>query len=118
MNPRTGEIWWVEYGQPHPQQPALQRPALVISPAEPETWSYENLVTVPFTKRNRNKFSEVQIESQLPILAFQLRVGLNVNLSAQCHPIHFSIEWDTSIPRVGIASDGRCSLSLTLTSRG
>jgi mRNA-degrading endonuclease toxin of MazEF toxin-antitoxin module len=77
MIPRTGEIWWVEYGQPQPHQPAMKRPALVISPAEPETWSYKNLVTVPFTKRNRDKFSEIQIDPTSD-------TGLSIKSFAQC----------------------------------
>jgi mRNA-degrading endonuclease toxin of MazEF toxin-antitoxin module len=93
MIPRTGEIWWVEYGQPHPQQPALRRPALVISPAEPETWSYENLVTVPFTKRNRNKCSEIQINPNSD-------TGLSITSWAQCELVR-SMPFNSFLHRMG-----------------
>ena len=62
MSPKTGEIWWVDFGDKQPRRVAKRRPAIVMAPFETEDWEYQNFIMVPLTKSDRHKPSEIAID--------------------------------------------------------
>ena len=94
MSPKTGEIWWVDFGVKQKNRPAKLRPALVIAPFETDEWEYNNHVMVPITKRYRDKPSDVTI---IP----SDENGLPVKCYAQCELLT-SMPSSTCVERMGV----------------
>lgn len=55
--PDAGDIWIVDFGEPHPGEPARRRPAFVVSAPSPR-----HVFLVPLTTARRRLDAHVEIE--------------------------------------------------------
>ncbi len=56
------ELWLVDFGDPHPGEPAHQRPAVVIGPPNTFGPEFPYAVLVPLTTRRRGLSLHVEVE--------------------------------------------------------
>lgn len=65
MNPRRGEVWLVDFGEPIGREQAGQRPAVVVS-ADPLNDSRAGVVIViPTTRSRRGLPSHVEVDTAI-----------------------------------------------------
>ena len=59
--PRAGEIWFTDFGNPYPHEPAGRRPAVIIGPRTNRTTSLPFVFAVPITTTLRQSVCHSEI---------------------------------------------------------
>ena len=88
------DLWLVDFGGPHPGEPAAQRPALVVGPPDTFGPQFPYVILSPLTTRNRGLSLHIEVE---PTPA----TGLNDTSYIQCELIR-SINRNRLIHRLGV----------------
>jgi mRNA interferase MazF len=63
LNPRRGEVWLVDFGEPIGHEPASIRPAVIVSADEANAGPGMLVAVVPTTTRDRRLPLHVPVES-------------------------------------------------------
>ena len=74
------DLWLVDFGDPHPGEPAALRPALVLGPPDTFGPDFPFVIVVPLTTTRRGLSLHVEIESST-------ETGLDDISYAQCELI-------------------------------
>ena len=59
--PRAGEIWFTDFGDPYPHEPAGRRPAVIIGPRTNRATSLPFVFAVPITTTLRKSVCHIEI---------------------------------------------------------
>jgi mRNA-degrading endonuclease toxin of MazEF toxin-antitoxin module len=59
--PRAGEIWFTDFGDPFPHEPAGRRPAVIIGPRTSRSSSLPFVFAVPITTTLRKSVCHIEI---------------------------------------------------------
>lgn len=73
----TGELWLVDFGEPHPGQPASFRPALILGPPDTFGDAFPFVMLAPLTTSARRLEIHVKVEPTP-------RTGLDETSFVQC----------------------------------
>lgn len=87
------ELWLVDFGEPHPGEPALRRPALVLGPPDTFGSSFPLVIVAPLT----TTFRGLSLHVEVPATA---TTGLRHTSYVQCELIR-SINARRLVHRVG-----------------
>lgn len=60
-----GELWLVDFGEPHPGEPAAHRPALVIGPPDTFGSSFPFAIVTPLTTTRHGLSLHVEVDPTL-----------------------------------------------------
>lgn len=105
MNPRRGEVWLVDFGEPVGREQAGHRPAVVVS-ADPLNESRADVViVVPCTTAHRGLPSHIEIEPGVS--------GLDEESYAKCEDVK-SISEQRFVTRLG-AVNPECLFAIRRT---
>ena len=74
------DLWLVDFGDPHPGEPASHRPALVLGPPGPFGPSFPFVIVAPLTTTRRGLSLHVEVEAGA-------RTGLASTSYVQCELI-------------------------------
>lgn len=55
------ELWLVDFGEPHPSEPAFQRPALVLGPPDIFGIGFPLVIVAPLTTTDRSLSLHVEV---------------------------------------------------------
>jgi mRNA interferase MazF len=88
------DLWLVDFGPPHPGEPAAQRPALVVGPPETFGPRFPYVILVPLTATRRDLPFHVEIEASNAS-------GLDRRSYAQCELLR-SVNANRLVHRLGI----------------
>ena len=88
------DLWLVDFGEPHPSEPAFQRPALVLGPPNTFGATFPTVIVAPLTTTNRSLSLHGEVGA-----TFQ--TGLNQTSFVQCEMIR-SINKIRLIDRLGV----------------
>jgi len=91
------ELWLVDFGEPHPGEPALHRPALMLGPPATFGPDFPYVIVAPLTTTHRGLSIHVEVEASS-------RTGLNEISYIQCELIR-SINRRRLVHRLGSVSD-------------
>ena len=58
------ELWLVDFGTPHPAEPAHHRPALVVGPPEVFGSAFPFVIVLPLTTARRDLSFHVEVEAR------------------------------------------------------
>ena len=101
--PSVNEIWQVDFGEPHPGEPAKTRPAIVLGPPNVNYRPNVPVMVVPLTTSRRGLKSHVEIEATAA-------TGLRSASYAQCELLR-SVASTRLVRRLGSAgSDDACGV--------
>lgn len=56
------DLWLVDFGPPHPAEPAFRRPALIVGPPDSFGWEFPVSIVVPLTTARRDLACHVEVE--------------------------------------------------------
>lgn len=96
MNPRRGEVWLVDFGDPIGREQAGRRPAVVISSDSLNDSRAGVVIMVPITTTHRDLPSHIEIDSASS--------GLDEVSYAKCEDVK-SISERRLVGRLGAVSD-------------
>ena len=74
------DLWLVDFGDPHPGEPAAHRPALILGPPDTFGPGFPFVIVVPLTTARRGLSLHVEIESSAD-------TGLDATSYIQCELI-------------------------------
>ena len=92
------ELWRCDFGEPHPGEPAFQRPALVLGPPDTFGPTFPFAIVVPLTTTRRGLSLHVEVEAGG-------RTGLDATSYVQCELIR-SINRRRLVHRLGQVDAG------------
>jgi mRNA interferase MazF len=92
------DLWLVDFGEPFPSEPALQRPALVIGPPDTFGPGFPFVIVTPLTTARRGLSLHVEVEAGAD-------TGLDQTSYVQCELIR-SINRSRLVHRLGAVSRG------------
>ncbi len=87
------ELWLVDFGEPHPGEPALVRPALVLGPPDYFGTGFPLVIVAPLTTTDRSLSLHVEVPSTTG-------TGLRQTSFVQCELIR-SINGTRLLERLG-----------------
>lgn len=87
------EVWLVDFGEPHPGEPASQRPALVLGPPDTFGTGFPLVFVVPLTTTDRSLSLHVEVQATA-------ENGLHQRSFAQCELLR-SINKRRLVDRLG-----------------
>ena len=61
--PGIDELWKVDFGEPHPGEPAEERPALILGPDNLSVNPYVPVILVPLTTTSRSIRTHIAVDS-------------------------------------------------------
>ena len=88
------DLWLVDFGQPHPGEPASQRPALVLGPPETFGSRFPVVIVAPLTTTDRS----LSLHVEVPATAL---TGLRQKSYVQCELIR-SVHTRRLMHRLGV----------------
>ena len=87
------DLWLVDFGEPHPGEPAFQRPALVLGPPDTFGTGFPVVFVIPLTTKDRSLSLHVEVQATT-------ETGLRQRSFAQCELLR-SINKRRLIDRLG-----------------
>jgi mRNA interferase MazF len=87
------DIWLVDFGEPHPAEPALHRPGLVIGPPDTFGPEFPFVIVTPLTTTHRALSLHVEVEASAA-------TGLDDTSYIQCELIR-SVNQNRLVHRLG-----------------
>ncbi len=91
----TDDLWLVDFGEPHPGEPASVRPALVLGPPDTFGSAFPFVIVAPLTTKRRGLSIHVEVDAT-PV------TGLDETSYVQCELLR-SISRRRLLHRVGAA---------------
>ncbi len=88
------DFWLVDFGSPHPAEPASRRPALVVGPPDSFGQEFPVAIVVPLTTARRGLSCHVEVEATPGN-------GLDRTSYAQCELVR-SVNRDRLLRRLGV----------------
>ena len=88
------ELWLVDFGPPHPAEPAFRRPALVVGPPDSFGREFPSAIVVPLTTTRRGLSCHVEVEATPGN-------GLTRTSYAQCELVR-SVNRNRLVRRLGV----------------
>ncbi len=89
----VNDLWFVDFGDPYPGEPASYRPALVLGPIESFGSGFPFAIVAPLTTTRRGLSLHVEVEAMA-------ETGLEVTSYVQCELIR-SINRNRLVHRLG-----------------
>ena len=87
------ELWLVDFGEPHPGEPALLRPALVLGPPDNFGSGFPLVIVAPLTTTDRSLSLHIEVQATT-------QTGLRQTSFVQCELIR-SINRTRLVERLG-----------------
>ncbi|MDH4116319.1 MAG: type II toxin-antitoxin system PemK/MazF family toxin [Acidimicrobiia bacterium] len=87
------DLWLVDFGEPHPGEPAAHRPALILGPPDTFGPGFPFVIVVPLTRVRRGLSLHVEVEASAD-------TGLDATSYIQCELIR-SINRNRLVHRLG-----------------
>lgn len=87
------DLWLVDFGQPHPGEPASYRPALILGPPDTFGPGFPFVIVTPLTTSRRGLSLHIEIEATP-------ETGLDTTSYIQCELIR-SINTDRLVHQLG-----------------
>ena len=87
------ELWLVDFGEPHPGEPALLRPALVLGPPDNFGSGFPLVIVAPLTTTDRSLSLHIEVQATA-------QTGLRQTSFVQCELIR-SINRTRLVERLG-----------------
>ena len=91
--PSVDDLWLVDFGVPHPGEPAAHRPALIVGPPDTFGPGFPFVIVVPLTTAHRGLSLHVEVEAGAD-------TGLDTTSYIQCELIR-SINRNRLVLRLG-----------------